>query len=124
MAAKDKETQNEILQAIHRARAERNWESLIEIGKALLNKTEFDLAIECFIEARHLNKDDPITHKHLGDAYWAEAQALQELNNSGRELQEKAHKCYLDALSIAEAQNDMHFLTEFRQELLRKDVAL
>lgn len=111
---------NDYIERMHRARAEKNWEALVEMGKSLLASQEYEPAIECFTEARHLNKVEPLTHKHLGDAYlaMAEQNSLDEVVK--QKCLEKGRACYEDALQQAEARKDEHFLAEFSAEIIRK----
>lgn len=109
-----------LIESIHRARAEKNWEALIEIGKNLLNSQEYESAVECFIEARHLNKEEPITHKHLADAYLAMSEQGSLDETVKKKCLEKARTCYQDALQQAETIKDEHFLAEFSEEIIRK----
>jgi hypothetical protein len=115
--------QDEFKTAIERARAEKNWEDLIELGKRCLKFQLFDLALYALTEARHFNNLLPLTHKQVGDAFWTQAEYVEKMGHTdqSRELREKAHKCYQDALQMAAQVNDHHFITEFRRELVAKE---
>lgn len=102
-----------------RAKSEKNWEDLLEIGKNRLIEEDYLLAIACLTESRHFNLQEPLTHLYLGKAHQSHADALKAEGNAESAIlnYEKAQSCYWSALETAESRNDIHFLTEFKPEI-------